>query len=59
MCWSIKWLNDFNELKKQMPLVKEFCHKPVKHSNIAEVINKYYKSNSNEHLIHLTHINFH
>ena len=45
MCWSIKWLNDFNELKKQMPLVKEFCHKPVKHSNIAEVINKYYKSN--------------
>lgn len=35
-------LSDFDELQKQIPIVKEFCQKPVKRSKIEEVVEKYY-----------------
>ena len=35
-------LSDFNELQKQIPIVKEFCQKPVKRSKLEEVVEKYY-----------------
>ena len=35
-------LSDFDELQKQIPIVKEFCQKPVKRSKIEEVVDKYY-----------------